>query len=110
MAVGAVGVLLFLSPLAAQMGELLIGVADEAAASDEPDETVIPGWEDLNEGTWGPAARVDEYLPHEACDSCFTLPNYSPYTINEYVESDVEEGVLIILREIPNPNAFPGRA
>ncbi len=66
-------------------------------------EEQISGWEDLNEEVWGPAARTEEYLPHDACDRCFTLPNYSPYQINEYVESDVEGGAIIIAREIPNP-------
>ena len=34
---------------------------------------------------------------------CFTLPNYSPYQIHEYVESDVPDGAITIPREIPNP-------
>lgn len=69
----------------------------------DADPPSLPAWKDLNEETWGPAARTEEYLPHKACDMCFTLPNYSPYTVNEYVESDVEDGAIIIMREIPNP-------
>ena len=67
------------------------------------DEDPVSGWTDLDEEVWGPAARTEEYLPHAACDRCFTLPNYSPYTINEYVTSDVADGAIIIMREIPNP-------
>ncbi len=110
-AMGAVGVLLFLSPLSAQIDDLLDGMEDDIGPVGEtddgvqadPEEERIPGWEDLDADTWGPAARTEEYLPHEACDMCFTLPNYSPYTVNEYVESDVEDGAIIIMREIPNP-------
>ena len=79
-----------------------VGTTDEEAGGTDPEER-IPGWEDLAEDTWGPAGRTEEYLAHDACDLCFTLPNYSPYTINEYVESDVEGGAVIIMREIPNP-------
>ena len=78
------------------------GTTDEEADGTDPEEQ-IPGWKDLAEETWGPAGRTEEYLAHEACDLCFTLPHYSPYTINEYVESDVEGGAVIIMREIPNP-------
>ena len=110
-AMGALGVLLFLSPLSAYMDDLLEGTDEETGPVGEtddgtqadPEEERIPGWKGLNEDTWGPAGRVEEYLPHEACDMCFTLPNHSPYTINEYVESDIDEGAVIIMREIPNP-------
>ena len=110
-AMGALGVLLFLSPLSAQMDDLLEGADEETGPVGEtdggtqadPEEERIPDWKGLNEDTWGPAGRVEEYLPHEACDMCFTLPDHSPYTINEYVESDIDDGAIIIMREIPNP-------
>ena len=110
---GALLVLIFLTPLSAQMGDLLsgtdpgstpgpVGVVDEPVAPDELDETGSPGWEDLPSYS-GPKGRVDEYLPHEACDMCFTLPNYDEHSIYEYAESDVADGAIIISREIPNP-------
>ena len=80
-----------------------VGTTTEEGADGTDPEERIPGWEDLNKEVWGPAARTEEYLPHKACDMCFTLPNYSPYQINEYVESDVEYGAIIIRREFPNP-------
>lgn len=101
-------ILILPPPLSAQTADLFGGNDDskpveEVEEGGTPDDEGIPGWKDLDEETWGPAARVEEYLPHKACDMCFTLPNYSPYTINEYVESDVEDGAIIIMREIPNP-------
>ena len=67
----------------------------------DPEER-IPDWEDLP-GYSGPLGRVEEYRPHEACDMCFTLPNYDAYSIYEYAKSDVEDGAIIIPREIPSP-------
>ena len=78
-----------------------IGPVGNTDAGDADDD--LPSWTDLDEETWGPVGRTDEYLPHEACDMCFTLPNYSPYQINEYVTSDVADGAIIIARDIPNP-------
>ena len=79
-----------------------VGVVDETEAPDELEETVMPGWKDLPSYS-GPQGRVDEYLPHEACDMCFTLPNYDAYSIYEYAKSDVADGAIIIPRQIPNP-------
>lgn len=80
-----------------------VGTTTEEGAGGTGPEERIPGWEDLNEEVWGPAARAEEYLPHEACDMCFTLPNYSPYQVREYVKSDVPDGAIIVTRRIPNP-------
>ncbi len=51
----------------------------------------------------GPLGRVDERLPHPACDACFTVPglNEDRYTLFESVTVDDREN--LILREIPNP-------
>lgn len=77
-------------------------VGNTDATADTDTEPTGPDWEDLS-GYVGPLGRVDEYLPHEACDGCFTLPNYDPYSIYEYVDADVGDGAIIIPREIPNP-------
>jgi hypothetical protein len=84
-------------------GDGPVGTTDETHSDGSDPEDLLPEWENLDEDTWGPAARVDEYLPHDACEGCFTLPEYSPYTVNEYVESDADDGAVIIMREIPNP-------
>ena len=103
--------LIFLTPLSAQADDLLEGTGDgigpvgnvEDSTQDEPDPAdVTPGWKDLT-GYSGPLGRVDEYLPHEACEMCFTIPNYDKYSIYEYAESDMPDGAIIISREIPNP-------
>ena len=107
---GSVALLLMLmAPLFAQPGPGgdgpvgPVGTTDENADEGKGEEDQVPGWEDLNEEEWGPLGRVDEYMPHEACDMCFTIPNYDEYSIYEYAESDVEDEAIIISRQIPNP-------
>ena len=93
---------MFVIPLLA-MDEISAGAAATGPGGTPAAPARTPDWEDLDEGQWGPAARTEEYLPHEACDLCFTLPNYNQYQIHEYVESDVAGGAIIVGREIPNP-------
>ena len=83
-------------------GDGPVGNAEGDDRSTPDLEDVTPGWEDLS-GYQGPLGRVDEYLPHDACESCFTLPNYDEYSVYEYALSDVEDGAIILTRDIPNP-------
>lgn len=78
------------------------GPVGNAEGDDRSTADVPPGWEDLS-GYQGPLGRVDEYLPHDACESCFTLPNYDEYFVYEYALSDVKDGAIILTRDIPNP-------
>lgn len=83
---------------------LLLYGSDVYGAEKEEKRNRTPDWKDLDEDTWGPLGRVDNYLPHEACDMCFTMPEYNEYQIYEYVKSsDVPDGAIIIPRMIPNP-------
>ena len=106
---GSVALLLMLmAPLFAQPGPGgdgpvgPVGTTDENADEGKGEEDQVPGWKDLT-GYSGPLGRVDEYLPHEACEMCFTIPNYDKYSIYEYAESDMPDGAIIISRQIPNP-------
>lgn len=100
--------LLLLAPLFAQPGPGgdgpvgPVGPPDENADEGKGEAEQGPGWKDLPSYS-GPLGRVAEYLPHDACERCFTIPNYDEYAIYEYAESDVPDGALIISRDIPNP-------
>ena len=79
-----------------------VGQVDDGTQDNTDLEDQLPEWHDLASYT-GPLGQVDEYLPHDACDQCFTLPQYDKYAIYEYAPSDIDDGALIISREIPNP-------
>lgn len=74
----------FLPSVFAQVDELL-GNSDESGLTNVTDETTkfstdeddtTPG-EVINSPYSGPIDRVDERLPHDACDNCFTGPGLS---------------------------------
>ena len=81
-----------------------VGNGDDGDSSPPPGTLpgLLPGDDDTQEHP-GPLGRVDERLPHPACDACFTVPglNEDRYTIFESVTGDDREN--LILREIPNP-------
>lgn len=83
-------------------GDGPVGTTDDQSDGDTDTTPTGLEWKDLS-GYVGPLGRVDEYLPHEACDGCFTLPHYDTYAIYEYVKADVDDGAIIIPRDIPNP-------
>ena len=79
-----------------------VGQVDDGIQDTTDLEDQLPEWHDLASYT-GPLGQVDEYLPHDACEECFTLPHYDKYSIYEYVKADVDDGAIIIPRDIPNP-------
>ena len=67
-----------------------VGQVDDGRQDTTDLEDQLPEWHDLASYT-GPLGQVDEYLPHDACEECFTLPHYDKYSIYEYVKADVED-------------------
>ncbi len=49
----------------------------------------------------GPLGRVDAWLPHPECDTCFTVPGINDYQIFERVAANGRE--MLIPRRVPNP-------
>lgn len=61
-----------------------------------------PDWHDLKDPQWGLLGKASARKPHPACALCFTVPALDAYQIYEYIETDLEEAI-IIPRRIPNP-------
>ena len=59
-------------------------------------------WQDLKDPQWGLLGKACARKPHPACALCFTVPALDAYQIYEYIETDLEEAI-IISRMIPNP-------
>ncbi len=103
---GALLVLVFLTPLSAQMEGLLedsgpVGTVDDSGGTPTGG---VPGEGDFIPSHSGPIGRVDERLDNDACEDCFTVPGMSGegrYQIFESVALGNTERV--IQRRIPNP-------
>ena len=71
---------------------------------------LVPGEEEFQPYE-GPIGRVDERIPHPACETCFTVPGLGDgrYRIFEKMETDLPEGSHEIIRPRAIPNPAPPR-
>ena len=75
-----------------------VGTVDDAP-TDGP--LSPPGDADLVSSYPGPLGRVNEWLPHDTCTTCFTAPGLDEYQIFEQIVTDDRD--VILPRLVPNP-------
>jgi len=103
--------LILLTPLSAQMvpGDSELGPignvndTDTPPPSTDPEKGPIPDVEENFDSYPGPIGRVDDRLPHGACDTCFTVPGLGEGQYQIFERMEVEGKEILIPRKIANP-------